>query len=186
MRSGRTRVGDGERLTHRILACGAALLLTVSPIRAAGAQCATCGRTAQSDSLTRRVRVLPAFGLRVGEPQKVSAALGIVAGAEWQANGHDHARYVGVFAEPGLAASRVSAAYMSNMGGLGSGFGVALTGMRTGDDPWVLTQNTTFVGGELFVWPLFLTGPRIGLFRSVHGTSGARSWFFTADFGFGL
>jgi hypothetical protein len=75
---------------------------------------------------------------------------------------------------------------MTNMGGLGSGYGLALTGMRTGDDPWVLAENTSYVGAELFVWPVFLTGPRIGLFRSVRGTSGAHGWFFTADFGFGL
>lgn len=172
---------------HRPLACCAALLLLAAPSSGAFAQqCGNCGRAAASDSIAKRVRVLPGFGLRFGEPQKLSAALGIVAGAEWQANGHDHARYIGLFAEPGLTASRVSAAYMSNMGGLGSGYGIALTGMRTGDDPWVLSENTTFVGGELFVWPLFLTGPRIGLFRSVRGTSGAHGWFFTADFGFGL
>jgi len=176
------RLGTSRRLIP-VAAC-ITLLLTMASVARAQA-CSTCASESQSDSIARRVRVLPAFGVRVGEPQKASAALGIVAGVEWQEHGHDRARYVSVFAEPGLAASRVSAAYMSNMGGLGSGYGVALTGMRTSDDPWVLRENTSYVGGELFVWPLFLTGPRIGFFRSVHGT-GARSWFFTADFGFGL
>jgi hypothetical protein len=185
MRSAVTRIMNTGSWERRALAGCAALLLLATG--AAGAQqCSNCGRSSASDSLARRTRVLPAFGLRFGEPQKLSAAIGIVAGAEWQERGHDRARYIGLFAEPGLTASRVSAAYMSNMGGLGSGYGIALTGMRTGDDPWVLRENTTYVGGELFVWPLFLTGPRIGLFRSVRGTSGAHGWFFTADFGFGL
>lgn len=177
----RKRDGSGRRMPFAV--CVALLLTMASTARAQG--CSTCASASQSDSIARRVRVLPAFGVRVGEPQKASAALGIVAGVEWQEHGHDRARYVSVFAEPGLAASRVSAAYMSNMGGLGSGYGVALTGLRTSSDPWVLRENTSYVGGELFVWPLFLTGPRIGFFRSVHST-GARSWFFTADFGFGL
>jgi hypothetical protein len=181
--------GANKATRHRLersssLAACIALLLAIAPA-AHAQQCSDCSTASSSDSAARRVRVLPGFGIRVGEPQKVSAALGIVAGAEWQERGHDRAHYLGLFAEPGLAASRVSAAYLSNMGGLGSGYGIALTGLRTGSDPWVLRENSSYVGGELFVWPLFLTGPRIGFFRSVHGT-GARSWFFTADFGFGL
>lgn len=175
---------EGRGRLRGFVAC-VVFLFAVTPA-ARAQQCASCSTTAHSDSMARRFRVLPGFGVRVGEPQKVSAAVGIVAGAEWQERGHDRARYVGVFAEPGLAASRVSAAYLSNMGGLGSGYGIALTGMRTSSDPWVLRENASYVGGELFVWPLFLTGPRIGLFRSVGSGSGPRSWFFTADFGFGL
>jgi len=176
------RRGAKAGLSSLVLCAGLLLLVATA---ASAQQCAGCGKTTLPDSTAHRVRVLPGFGVRVGEPQKVSAALGIVAGAEWQEHGHDRARYVGLFGEPGIAASRASVAYISNMGGLGSGYGVALTGLRTSSDPWVLRENSTYVGGELFVWPLFLTGPRIGLFRSVHG-AGPRSWFFTADFGFGL
>jgi hypothetical protein len=67
---------------------------------------------------------------------------------------------------------------------MGSGFGIAVTGMRTWKDPINLKTNETFVGGEVWVWPVFFSGPRVGLFRKITGTT--RGWYFTADFGFGL
>ena len=37
---------------------------------------------------------------------------------------------------------------------------------------------------ELWAWPVFFTGPRLGLFREMTGSR--HGWFVTADFGFGL
>ena len=77
MRSAVTRIMNPSAWERRALAGCAALLLLVTG--AAGAQqCSNCGRSPASDSLARRTRVLPAFGLRFGEPQKLSAAIGIV------------------------------------------------------------------------------------------------------------
>jgi hypothetical protein len=145
----------------------------------AGAQdaCPSC-----TDSVTGDWHMLPAIGLRAGTPQKVSAALGIVAGRNYREKGYtqDGALYV----EPGLSGGRASLAFLSGFGNMGTGFGVAATALRTWNDPWTIPENTTLLGGELWVWPAFFTGPRVGLFREVTGST--RRWFFTADFGFGL
>jgi hypothetical protein len=122
----------------------------------------------------------------VGTPQKASAALGVVAGVDWQKGGTDYSRDVAAFIEPGFGASRASVAYITGIGNMGSGFGVAGTALRTAGRPWTLSPNTTFVGGELFLWPVFLAGPRIGVFRRVSGDAMRGRWFLAADFGFGL
>ena len=126
--------------------------------------------------------MLPALGLRAGLPQKVSAALGIVAGKNFREKGHteDLALYV----EPGLGAGRASLAYINGFGNMGSGFGIAGSALRTWKDPINFKTNETFVGAEIWVWPLFFSGPRVGVFRKVTGTT--RGWYFSADFGFGL
>ena len=134
------------------------------------------------DSVSGQWHMLPALGLRAGIPQKLSAAVGIVTGRNYSEKGHTED--LAVYVEPGLASGRVSVGYISGFGNMGSGFGLAATGMRTWKDPLNLTTNATYVGGELWVWPVFFSGPRIGVFRKITGVS--HGWFFTADFGFGL
>jgi len=135
-----------------------------------------------------RSHVLPGFGLHVGTPQKASVALGLVLGEDWSRNGRDHSRNVAVFAEPGLGAGRASVAFVDHgYGSFGSGFGVAATVLRTWKQPWQLDANQTYVGGEVLLWPVIFTGPRIGLLRRVAGPDvSAKRWFFTLDFGTGL
>ena len=146
---------------------------------AAGAQnrCPSC-----RDSVSGQWHMLPALGLRAGIPQKASAAVGVLAGRNYREKGHteDLALYV----EPGLAAGRASLGYINGFGNMGSGFGLAATAMRTWKDPINLSTNSTYVGGEVWVWPIFFSGPRIGAFKKVTGAT--RGWYFTADFGFGL
>jgi hypothetical protein len=134
------------------------------------------------DSVSGQWHVLPALGIRAGIPQKASAAAGFIAGKNYRERGHteDMALYI----EPGLSAGRASLAYISGFGNMGSGFGVAATALRTWKDPINLMTNTTYAGGELWVWPMFFSGPRIGVFRKITGPS--HGWFITADFGFGL
>ncbi|HEY4307138.1 MAG TPA: hypothetical protein VGM82_21895 [Gemmatimonadaceae bacterium] len=141
---------------------------------------------AREDSTTR-FHILPALGLQVGTPQKVSAALGVVLGEDFVLDGHDHSRNVALFAEPGLGAGRASLAYVSHgYGSFGSGFGVAATAMRTWKDPWQLDPNQTYVGGEILVWPILFVGPRVGLFRNVSSVETSQHWFWSFSFGIGL
>jgi hypothetical protein len=145
----------------------------------AGAQsvCASC-----IDSVTGQWHMLPAIGIRAGTPQKVSAALGVVAGKNYRESGHteDATLYV----EPGISAGRATLGYVSGFGNMGAGFGIGATALRTWKTPWMLRTNTTYAGGEAWLWPIFFVGPRVGVFREMTGTR--HGWYVTADFGFGL
>lgn len=131
------------------------------------------------------LQVIPALGIHAGTPQKVSAALGVGLGVEWQKNGRDHSRNVVLFAEPGLSAGRASLAYV-DQGRFGSGFGVAATVLRTWEDPWIVKENMTFVGGDILLWPIVFMGPRIGVFRRIAGDPSSKKWFLSLDIGIGL
>jgi len=143
-------------------------------------------RGCERDSTATKSHMFPAVGIRAGAPQKVSFAVGVVTGVDWQKRGTDYSRDVAFFIEPGVGASRASVAYITPMGNLGSGFGVAVSAMRTSGSPWTFSPNTTYIGGELLVWPIFLAGPRLGLFRRMSGDATMGHWFVGADFGFGL
>jgi hypothetical protein len=133
-----------------------------------------------------RAHIVPAFGIRVGEPQKASVALGVVLGEDWQKNGREHSRNVALFAEPGIAGGRASVAYVDHgYGTFGSGYAIAATVLRTWDDPWAAKQNLTYVGGEVILWPIVFIGPRVGLLHAIN-TSADKRWLVTFDFGIGL
>jgi len=164
------------------IAVGGAVSLGATPALHAQA----CRRCAPEDTATR-MHVAPALGLRVGAPQKASAALGLLVGVDWQKDHRDHSRNGTIFVEPGLSAGRASIAYVDHgYGSFGSGFGIAATALRTWEDPWGARENSTYVGGELILWPIVFVGPRVGLFRSVAGDVGSKKWFFSFDFGIGL
>lgn len=134
-----------------------------------------------------RGHVVPAFGVRVGGPQKVSAAVGVLLGEDWQKNGRDHSRNVALFVEPGLGAGRASLAYVDHgYGGFGSGFAIAATVLRTWKDPWTVKPNLTYAGGELILWPILFVGPRVGILHGVSGTMNEKRWLFSFDIGIGL
>jgi hypothetical protein len=135
-----------------------------------------------------RGHIMPGLGVHVGVPQKASVGVGVILGEDWQTtNGHDRSRNVALFAEPGIAAGRASLAYLDHgYGSFGSGFGIAATVLRTWKDPWNAKPNVTYVGSEVFLWPVFLTGPRIGLFHSVAGTTRANRWLVSASIGIGI
>jgi len=163
------------------IAVGGAASLT--PFVTAGAQgCTTC-----TPDTTRRMHIAPALGLRVGTPQKASAALGLLVGEDWQENQRDHSRNVAIFVEPGLSGGRASFAYVDHgYGSFGSGFGVAGTVLRTWKDPWTVQDNMTYAGGELILWPIVFIGPRVGVFHRIAGHETNKKWFFSFDFGIGL
>ena len=153
------------------------LLATLPMVARAQNRCPSC-----MDSVSGQWHMLPALGLRAGIPQKVSVAAGIVTGRNYRERGHTED--IALYVEPGLSAGRASLAYINGFGNMGSGFGIAGTALRTWKDPINLTTNATFVGGEVWVWPMFFSGPRVGVFKKITGDS--RGWYFTADFGFGL
>lgn len=137
------------------------------------------------DTLTRS-HIVPAFGLRVGAPQKASAALGLLLGQEWQKSGHEHSRNAAVFLEPGLGAGRASVAYVENgYGFFGSGFALAATALRSWGDPWTVKPDVTYAGGEVILWPILFVGPRVGLLHATRGLKDKR-WLLSFDFGIGL
>lgn len=132
-----------------------------------------------------RVHVIPAIGIHAGTPQKLSGAIGVGLGVEWQKNGRDHSRNVALFAEPGLSAGRASLAYVDN-GRFGSGFGVAATVLRTWKEPLTVKPNMTYAGGDILLWPIVFMGPRIGVFRRIAGDATSKKWFVSLDLGIGL
>jgi hypothetical protein len=155
---------------------GAALLFVAAPSL----------RAQRGEDTIPRTHVFPALGIHVGTPQKVSAALGVVVGEEWQKNGRDHSRNIALFAEPGLSAGRASLAYMDHgYGGFGSGYGVAATFLRTWKEPWTVKPNQSYVGADLILWPVLFVGPRVGFFRRVSGPSSSDRWFVSFDVGIG-
>jgi hypothetical protein len=163
---------------------GIALLLALlAPVLVHAQACPGCA----AEDTTAHGHVWPALGIHLGAPQKASAALGVVIGETWRRAGHEHARNVALFAEPGLASGRASLAYVDHgFGSFGSGFGVAATFLRTWSDPWIARENTSYIGADLIVWPIVFTGPRIGIFHSVNGSPGSRKWFVGIDLGVGL
>src|SRR3954469_10189102 len=160
-----------RRLMSGVLVCAA----LPAAVRAQN-RCPSC-----LDSVSGEWHMLPALGLRAGIPQKASAALGLVTGKNYRERGHSED--VALYVEPGLSAGRASLGYINGAGNMGSGLGVAATVLRTWKDPINMPTNATYVGGEVWAWPAFFIGPRIGGFRKITGTS--RGWYFTADFGFG-
>jgi hypothetical protein len=168
--------GDAELVARAVLALIVAVIIKPSTLRAQRAE----------DTLPRS-HVVPAFGIRVGAPQKASAALGFLVGEEWQKNGREHSRNAAVFLEPGLGAGRASVAYVENgYGSFGSGFAVAATVLRSWGEPWTVKPHITYAGGEVILWPILFVGPRIGLLRGTKGTMNDKRWLLSFDLGIGL
>src|SRR5579862_2818968 len=110
-----------------------AIAVTLLIPRPAWAQ--PCVGCAPDDTAPRQTLILPALGVRAGVPEKVSGAIGLVAGFEWRANGHLRTRDFALFVEPGVGASRASLVYMDARN-FGSGVGLGDTLLRTMDDTW--------------------------------------------------
>jgi hypothetical protein len=161
-------------------------VISIVALTATSAEAQRCRGCAPEDT-ANHFSLYPGFGLRIGEPQQASLAAGIIVGRQWQRRGHEHSRDVALFVEPGLGAGRASFAYIEyGHGNFGSGAAIALTALRTWRDPWGVQPNVSYVGGELFVWPVVFVGPRIGVFHSVTMGAAANRWLFSIDLGLGL
>jgi hypothetical protein len=163
----------------------AVVLIATACLAAPAFLCAQQCRGCVGEDTVPHVHVIPAIGIHAGTPQKVSAAIGVGLGVEWQKNGRDHSRNVALFAEPGLSGGRASLAYVDN-GKFGSGYGIAATVLRTWKEPLTVKSNMTYVGGDILLWPIVFMGPRIGVFRRVAGDATSKKWFVSFDFGIGL
>lgn len=152
------------------------------PHRAA-AQTIDSSRTTTGPS---RVGVFPGLGIHVGEPQKLSVAVGVVVREEWQSARRDHSRAAALLVEPGFAAGRAALDWVEGIGTLGSGFAIGPSVLRTWDDPWVARANTTYAGGEVMVWPIFHAGPRLGVYHVVPSNQPGRRWLISFDAGIGM
>jgi hypothetical protein len=141
-------------------------------------------QSSRNDSIPT-MHIHPAVGIRVGAPQRISAALGIVTGADYHSAAHPRSPDVVAYIEPGWSAGRVSLGIVTPLGNLGTGWGATATVLRTWNEPWTLVENRTYVGAELSGWAVFFVGPRIGLFHAITGP-GPRGWYFTGDIGIGL
>jgi hypothetical protein len=166
---------------RRSAAALAAMACLTAPISLRAQQCRGC----VGEDTVPHMHIIPALGIHAGTPQKVSAAIGVGLGVEWQKDGRDHSRNVALFAEPGVSAGRASLAYVDN-GKFGSGFGVAATVLRTWHEPWTVKPNMTYVGGDILLWPIVFMGPRVGVFRRIAGDATSKKWFFSLDLGIGL
>lgn len=165
--------------------CSAALLVATVCLSTPTVLRAQLCRGCVGEDTVPRMHVIPAIGIHAGTPQKLSAAVGVGLGVEWQKDGRDHSRNIALFAEPGLSAGRASLAYVDN-GRFGSGFGVAATVLRTWREPWTTKPNVTYAGGDVLLWPIVFMGPRIGAFRRIAGDPTSKKWFFSVDLGIGL
>lgn len=171
-------------MVHRFrgVACFTIAMLLATSASAYAQQCRGC----VPEDTTRHTHVLPALGIHVGTPQKASAALGVMVGEDWRADGHDHSRNAALFVEPGISAGRASLSYVDHgFGAFGSGFAIGPSVLRTWKQPWTVRTNTTFVGADATVWPIFFVGPRVGLYRGIAGLDKNR-WFASFDIGIGL
>ena len=169
--------------THRI---GRVALYALSAAFIAQHAHAQRCRDCVPEDTTRHAAFHPALGLRIGEPQQASVAVGLLAGSRWLSRGRERARDAALFVEPGLSAGRVSVGYAGYGRGMGSGAAITATALRTWRNPWGVKPNVTYLGGELFVWPLVFIGPRVGVFHSVSPGNAANRWLFSFDLGVGF
>jgi hypothetical protein len=178
--------GLRETRTMRHHLALATIILSTLAGHAAAQRCRGCAPGASPEDTIVRTHFAPAIGFHFGSPQKASAALGVVRGETWQRGGTDHSRLFALFAEPGLSGGRASLAFLDyGHGNFGSGVGIAATALRTWKDPWTANENMTYGGVEVLLWPIVFVGPRIGMFRSISGTT-TKPWFMSFDFGIGL
>src|SRR5581483_1798410 len=143
---------------------GLAVVMVATAVSARVGHAQRCAGCAAEDT-TPHGHIVPAFGVHVGTPQKASVALGVMAGEDWRVDGRDHSRNVALFVEPGISAGRASLSYVDHgFGSFGSGLAIGPSVIRTWKNPWTVRANTTFVGGDVTLWPIFFVGPRVGAY----------------------
>lgn len=133
------------------------LLIAVLPVRAAAQTAA---------DTTGAVHASAAIGVHYGTPLRLSLA----AGGLIDLNGRRDDGII-VMAEPGQGGMAASVGYF-RMHRFGRGCSLRLAGIRTGDDPWNASAQTTYVGVEGHLMLLLGVGGRIGWFRRASGASG--------------
>ncbi|CAN5813892.1 hypothetical protein BH11GEM1_BH11GEM1_16680 [soil metagenome] len=106
--------------------------------------------------------ISPALGVHYGSPLRLSLAAGVMVDASKHRNDG-----LLVMVEPGLRGGELSVGYFRMFGQLGSGYSVRAAALRTRDDPWNASPNTTYAGGEGQLMIAFGVGLRAGYLRRV-------------------
>lgn len=119
-----------------------------------------CASAQDSRATDADPRVSPAIGVHYGSPMRLSAAVGVLVDISARRNDG-----VVVMAEPGLHGSELSVGYFRMLGRFGTGYSLRGAAIRTRDDPWNASPNTTYAGVEGDVMLAFGVGGRVGYMR---------------------
>ena len=107
-------------------------------------------------------RISPALGVHYGSPLRLSVAAGVLVDASEHRNDG-----LIVMVEPGLQGGELSAGYFRMLGRFGSGYTLRAAALRTRDEPWNASPNTTYAGVEAHLMVAFGVGARVGYLRRV-------------------
>jgi hypothetical protein len=104
--------------------------------------------------------ISPAVGVHYGSPMRISAAGGLLVDMSQHRNDG-----VILAVEIGQHGREASAGYFRMLGRFGSGFSLRGAVLRTGDEPWNASANTTYAGAEASWMVAFGVGARVGYLR---------------------
>ena len=121
--------------------------------------CAGAQRSPAPDS---DPHISPAVGVHYGSPMRLSLAAGVLV--DMSAHRNDG---LIVMAEPGLQGNELSVGYFRMLGRFGSGYTLRAAALRTRDEPWNASANTTYAGVEAHLMVAFGVGARVGYLRRV-------------------
>ena len=107
-------------------------------------------------------RISPALGVHYGSPLRLSVAAGVLVDMSEHRNDG-----LIVMAEPGLQGGELSVGYFRMLGRFGSGYTLRAAALRTRDEPWNASPNTTYAGAEAHLMVAFGVGARVGYLRRV-------------------
>ena len=119
-----------------------------------------CAAAQDATAVDASPRVSPAFGIHYGTPLRVSAAVGLLVDVSARRNDG-----LIVMAEAGQQGNELSAGYFRLVGHFGSGYSLRAALLRTANNPWNSSANTTYVGVEAHWMLVFGVGGRLGFLR---------------------
>lgn len=119
-------------------------------------------RAQDAPSTAANPRVSPSVGLHYGGPLRTSVALGLLIDTNERRN-----ESIEVASEIGQQGYGLFVGMLKMQGQFGSGYAVHATALRTKDEPWQASSNTTYVGAEAQLMIAFGVGGRVGYLRRV-------------------
>ena len=121
-----------------------------------------CVRAQSTDNPGAPPLVSPSIGLHYGGPLRTSLALGLLVDFNEQRN-----ESVVVAAELGQQGNELGVGIQKMHSLFGSGYSLRAVAVRTRDEPWNASPNTTYVGAEAHLMIAFGVGGRVGYLRRV-------------------
>jgi len=143
----------------------------------------TLARAQDTTAVEPTPHISPAIGVHYGSPMRASVAGALLIDMSQHRNDG-----VVIAVEVGQRGNEVSAGYFRMLGRFGSGYSLRLAALRTTDDPWNATENTTYVGAEASWMIVFGVGARVGYLRraSHSGTLDPHENVMSFSFGIGI